>query len=421
MRMKRISTISLLAIAFTILIFSNVNAQIAGWFFKDKDGSGNYTINTNGNEETRAADLIGANLASAPVLSRGAGIIPTTNNTRTFNGAVNVAPANTTTGLTLNEAVSNNVYYEFTLLPAAGKVISISKIQFRFRRGAAASSDKVQFKYYIGAPASTPSNNDFIELGSPITSTSTVTDGVVQELTGINIVGDLQNVASDKKIVIRAYWYGSTASGAAIAFGKSVNNTSTVAEYSALSIFDVNSTLPVQLTSFTAKPSKNVVQLNWTTASEQNNSHFEILRSANGQPNVVIGRVGGNGTTSTAKQYHFTDYSPLASAYYQLRQVDYNGDSQKSEVVFVSTNLNQNTLVAGAGNGKLVANYQSNVTTSANFSVVDLNGKIIVKKSVLLEKGANQIEVPLSLNKGLYLARLTEINGKTQSTKFIYQ
>ncbi|GAB1464430.1 T9SS type A sorting domain-containing protein [Pedobacter sp.] len=419
--MKRISTISILAIAISILVSSSANAQIAGWFFKDKDGSGNYTINTTGNEVTRAANLVGANLASAPVLSRGAGIILASNNTRTFNGAVNVTPANTTTGLTLSEAVSDNVYYEFTLFPAAWQVVSVGKIAFRFRKGSVASSDKVQFKYYVGALASNPANGDFIDLGATITSTSTATDGIPQEITGINAISDLQNVASDKKIIIRAYWYGNTASGAVVAFGKSVNNSGTVAEYSALSVFDTNTVLPVKLTFFTAKPSSNKVQLSWATASEHNNSHFEILRSANGEPNTVIGKVNGNGTTTAANQYRFTDYSPLANAYYQLRQVDHDGASQKSDIVVVSVNLNQKTLVAGAANGKIKASYQSESAAPAHFSVVDLNGRVIVNQSVFITKGANHLEIPVTLNSGLYLAKLTESDGKTQSAKFIYR
>lgn len=421
MRMKRISTISSLAIAFTILIFSNANAQIAGWYFKYQDGGGAWQ-NRTGDETSATAYDYSSDLAYAPVITRGSGFSITTANTRTFNSIVNITPVDGAVGITQTEAENNSIYYQVVLQAGTGKTLSLGRIKFRYRRGTANASNQVLWKYYVGNAADNPTQNNFTAIGTALNLPTVITDGVSSSVEGLNFITDLQGVDDTKKIVIRAYFIGSktTDASSAIAFGKSSNNNN-VSEYGALEIIDTYTVLPVTLTSFTVKPSKSTVQLNWTTASEQNNSHFEILRSANGEPNVVIGRVNGNGTTSTENRYNFTDYSPLASAYYQLRQVDYNGDSQKSEVVFVSVNLNQNTLVAGAGNGKLVASYQSDVSTSANFSVVDLNGKVIIKKSVLLEKGANQIEVPLSLNKGLYLAKLTEINGKTQSTKFIYQ
>lgn len=417
--MKRISTISLLAVVFTALTYFNASAQIAGWFFKDKDGDGKYTINTTGDETTRDASLISTQLANTPTLSRGSGMTKTSANVRTFNAIVNLTPANT--ALTLTEAVDGNAYYEFTLIPATGQVVNIGKIQFRFRRGGTTSPDKVQFKYYVGAIANTPDKNDFVNLGATVTSTNTITDGVNQEITGIDAITALQNVGSTQKIVIRAYWYGSTNNTtSAIAFGKSVNNSGTVAEYGALSVYDTT-TLPVNLTSFTAKPSKNTVQLNWATASEQNNSHFEILRSASGQPNEVIGKVNGNGTTTAANNYHFTDYSPLASAYYQLRQVDNNGDAHLSDIAFVNVDLNVATFSASAVNGKFTAGYQSSTIQQANLVIVDLNGKKITEQQIFLTKGNNQISLPFVANKGVYIARLVAQGKKLSQTKFICQ
>ncbi len=40
--------------------------------------------------------------------------------------------------------------------------------------------------------------------------------------------------------------------------------------------------LPIELVSFVAKAQNNVVQLEWATASESGNSHFEVLRSGDG-------------------------------------------------------------------------------------------------------------------------------------------
>ncbi len=418
--MKKISTIFLLAIAFTFLVFSNAGAQIAGWHFT------NYV----GDEAQSVALLTAQGLQiNKPVLTRGAGLTPVASNARGFHGTFSV---NTITDF--NTAKTAGTYYQVLIKIDNNYILDLATLNYRVRRSGSNAPQMFMWTYNV-SDITDVANTGGSESGLVFTALHTEqtyigynggspdqNGGAVQSEVSLNI-GDLQDLASTKVVRLRMYcWFAPTQTkniAQTIGLGKSINNTT---EYAVLSLGGtLENTLPVQLTSFAAKPSKNSVQLSWSTASEQNNSYFEILRSAKGQPDVVIGKVNGNGTTSTANQYHFTDYAPLASAYYQLRQVDYNGDSQKSEVVFVSVNLNQSTLVAGAGNGKLLANYQSNTASTANFSVVDLNGKVVVKKLVLLEKGANQIEVPVVLNKGLYLARLTESDGKTQSTKFIYQ
>ncbi|MBW7842466.1 MAG: T9SS type A sorting domain-containing protein [Ignavibacterium sp.] len=96
--------------------------------------------------------------------------------------------------------------------------------------------------------------------------------------------------------------------------------------------------VPVELTSFTAAASVGKVTLNWTTATEINNLGFEIERSYNGENFVSIGFVKGNGTTTESKSYSFTDNIDLKGTdeiYYRLKQVDYNGSIDYSDVVSV--------------------------------------------------------------------------------------
>lgn len=74
----------------------------------------------------------------------------------------------------------------------------------------------------------------------------------------------------------------------------------------------------------------------WTTASEVNNDFFEIQRSADGHNFETIGLVDGTGSTSSYSNYNFTDAGPLQGLnYYRLRQNDYNGNFEYSEIVKV--------------------------------------------------------------------------------------
>jgi hypothetical protein len=92
--------------------------------------------------------------------------------------------------------------------------------------------------------------------------------------------------------------------------------------------------LPVELTSFEAQAKSLGVNLNWATATEKNNDRFEVQRSANGETFQTIGTVKGQGNSSSARSYSFTDSRPLTGlAYYRLRQVDTDGKASFSPVV----------------------------------------------------------------------------------------
>lgn len=91
------------------------------------------------------------------------------------------------------------------------------------------------------------------------------------------------------------------------------------------------SALPVELLDFTAKakPSENIIELNWRTSGEVNNDYYSILRSIDGQNFSVIGKVDGNGTTSNLSTYKFIDKFPTeGNVYYKLHQFDYNGNNK---------------------------------------------------------------------------------------------
>lgn len=94
--------------------------------------------------------------------------------------------------------------------------------------------------------------------------------------------------------------------------------------------------IPVELTSFTAEQTASGILLKWTTASELNNRGFAIERSSSNLWEE-IGFVNGYGTTTSAKQYSFTDNSPLSgSIFYRLKQLDFDGSFTYSNEIEVS-------------------------------------------------------------------------------------
>jgi len=94
--------------------------------------------------------------------------------------------------------------------------------------------------------------------------------------------------------------------------------------------------VPVELTSFTANVIGRGVELNWTTATETNNSGFEILRLTQNEEWQTLAFVPGFGTTTEPKSYSYNDETVTGGTYsYKLKQIDYDGSHSFSDVVEV--------------------------------------------------------------------------------------
>ena len=96
--------------------------------------------------------------------------------------------------------------------------------------------------------------------------------------------------------------------------------------------------LPVTWLDFQAEATaQQTVELEWATATEQNNAYFEVERSRDGKSFESIGRVEGAGTTMQQQAYTYLDRMPNAGInYYRLRQVDYDGSYVYSDVKAVT-------------------------------------------------------------------------------------
>jgi hypothetical protein len=145
--------------------------------------------------------------------------------------------------------------------------------------------------------------------------------------------------------------------------------------------------LPVELASFTASTNGNGVTLNWTTATEINNLGFEIQRSTEGVEFFIVGFINGHGTTTEQQNYSYTDRNlDNGKYYYRLKQVDFNGTYEYSDVVEVEWRAFNSFL--------LEQNYPNpfNPTTTIGFGI---QNKSNVKITILNAIGE---EVALVLN-----------------------
>ena len=80
--------------------------------------------------------------------------------------------------------------------------------------------------------------------------------------------------------------------------------------------------------------------MNWSTATELNNSGFSIERRSDDLAFSEVGFVPGFGTTSEPKSYSFNDQNLLSGHYvYRLKQTDFDGTFEYSNEVEVDVIL----------------------------------------------------------------------------------
>jgi hypothetical protein len=98
-----------------------------------------------------------------------------------------------------------------------------------------------------------------------------------------------------------------------------------------MGVFSFDQGVPVELVSFSAELSMDIVFLHWITATEKNNSGFEIERMQDNSGWEKIGFVEGHGTTTEPNEYSFTDKNISTGMYfYRLKQIDYDGSFEYS-------------------------------------------------------------------------------------------
>ena len=172
--------------------------------------------------------------------------------------------------------------------------------------------------------------------------------------------------------------------------------------------------IPVELASFTAASNENSVTLNWSTATETNNSGFSIERkTSRDEVWNEIGFVPGFGTTTERMNYNFTDENLNMGSYsYRLKQIDFDGKSEYSEAIIVEVSSPEKFV--------LLQNYPNpfNPSTTISFSLPQTSNITIDIYNVVGERVASLVDQTLeagyhsvnfdasSLSSGTYIYQL---------------
>lgn len=190
---------------------------------------------------------------------------------------------------------------------------------------------------------------------------------------------------------------------------------------------DQSSVLPIVLKSFdVSKRDERSVNLNWSTSSEINGSHFDVQRSQNLTDWSTIGTVKAIGESTTEQNYNLVDKDlPLSARstkyfYYRLNMVDNDGSQEHSEVRTVRFNQDGADFIVypNPSINDVFVNLSSITTETgpATMNVMNTNGQLV--KQVTLSTN-DDIRVDVSdFTAGTYFFIVSQ-NEKTFTQKII--
>jgi hypothetical protein len=176
--------------------------------------------------------------------------------------------------------------------------------------------------------------------------------------------------------------------------------------------------LPVELLEFKGEYKNKGVKLEWTTLTEINNDKFDIEASTNSKEFIKVGEVQGSGNSDELINYNYSlnDFNS-ETAYYRLKQVDFDGKYEYSKIIAVDKKekLNKVTVFPNPTNRSItVTNIPSSLKTEIR--IVDLTGKIQLNQVVNSSFKNMTLE---SLDNGIYFLKVLIDDKLSHSEKII--
>jgi len=162
--------------------------------------------------------------------------------------------------------------------------------------------------------------------------------------------------------------------------------------------------LPVEMVSpLQVRLQNRTAILTWRTATETNNSGFEIQRSKDGINWEKIGWQAGQGTTTSPHSYTYRDTNPLSgTSYYRLKQVDFNGQFEYSNIVSLRYDKPEGITVYPIPAKEVIIFDVPNIAAADDIILYDIMGKQISRQAFPQDKRL----VVSHLNDGVYIYRI---------------
>ena len=193
--------------------------------------------------------------------------------------------------------------------------------------------------------------------------------------------------------------------------------------FNSIGCFNPLTVLPVELVEFEGRIQGDNIMLSWKTLSETNHSHFEMLHSTTGTNMQEVGRVlEAKSESDETKIYEFI-FSNITHTnnYFQLRQVDVDGQSELSEIILVVSNRTEDPIIVSPNPAfnyiDIEVRFNSiGLTDDANVMIIDSQGKNVFTQQISLS-AFDRIDIDF-LENGLYFL-VVRSGGISKQVKFV--
>ena len=177
--------------------------------------------------------------------------------------------------------------------------------------------------------------------------------------------------------------------------------------------------LPVELISFSGEAMDDDVELEWTTASEQNSDRFEIFRSRNGMDWQPVASIAAAGSSTHVSNYSYHDAEVGSGTwFFKLLQVDTDGTQNEQGIISVDVRNRPQQLIctSGTAGSSIDAYWPGNRLRSAE--LYDMSGR--QQRLMITAMNEDHITVDRStLRQQTYVLMVTNAIGERSGCKFV--
>lgn len=178
-----------------------------------------------------------------------------------------------------------------------------------------------------------------------------------------------------------------------------------------IATFDITPALPLQLLQFTGKRNASSNLLQWTTAQEENFSHFNVQRATDGIAFSTIGKVAGKGNSQLQMLYTFSDKTTAGKEhFYRLQMMDYDGSFSFSKVIRMAANGAQKNSISLLQNPVKHELTLQQLEPGQQVLIVDASGRLIHQQTTT----STQLRIPVhQWHAGVYHIKVVHPQGQS--------
>jgi hypothetical protein len=184
-----------------------------------------------------------------------------------------------------------------------------------------------------------------------------------------------------------------------------------------------STTLPINWKSFSGVTDNKINYLRWVTASEENSSHFEVLRSVDGINFESIGIVAASGNSSSEIAYNFNDLNPQQGVnYYRIDMIDMDSKRESSNIIALEIMSGDQThlFYPNPVKDQLFYVFEADIDGKFVLEISDALGRVIQRKNHQSTKGTNRVALDFSnLVPAAYFIRAIHDNSNVIRTEKI--